>query len=223
VNKKTKQSFVYRYLDPTERLGDLLSALITVLTITLGVSLATSQKGSTSQVAWAIIGCNLAWGLLDGWMYVVTQLYDRGRKVQLIQSLRSARTVEEQLTTIGSALDDRLSPLTSPAERRTLYLEISRRLAGVDAPRTRIVTDDIYGALETVWLTVVASVPAVVPFLILADRFVAARVSNALVLLSLFAVGYGFARTINANRWTVGLSTAVFGLVMVTIAIMLGG
>jgi hypothetical protein len=217
------QSFFERYLDPTERLDELLFGLIMVLSITLGVGLATDEGGSTSQVALTIFGCNLAWGLIDGVMYIVTQMYDRSRKARLIEALRSTSSETEQIATVGGVLDGFLSALTSADERRALYLDISRRLGGVSIQQTRIAAEDVYGALAIVWLVMLATVPAVLPFLIFADRFVAARVSNALVLVALFGVGFGFARTIHANPWTVGLSTAVFGLVMVGIVMLLGG
>lgn len=223
MGKRHDRSFVQRYLDPSERLDELLFGLIMVLSITLGVSLATDAGGSASQVAWAIVGCNLAWGLIDGCMHVVTQLFVRGSRARLVQALRSAGSEAEQLATVGSVLDDQLCALTTADERRGLYLEISRRLRGAALQPTRVAREDVYGGLAIVWLVVLASVPAVVPFLFIGDRFVAARVSNALVLATLFGVGCWVARAIHANPWALGLSTTAFGLVMVTIVVMLGG
>ena len=80
------QSFFERYLDPSDRPDELLFGLIMVLSITLGVGLATDEGGSTLLVALTIFSCNLAWGLIDGIMYIVTQLYDRSRKAQLIDA-----------------------------------------------------------------------------------------------------------------------------------------
>jgi hypothetical protein len=223
MSTQRKQSSFERYLDPSDRLDELLFGLIMVLSITLGVGLATDEGGSTLQVAVTIFGCNLAWGLIDGIMYIVTQLYDRSRKAQLIEALRSTNSDAEKIATVGGVLDDKLSPLTSEDERHALYLNISRRLGGVSIQQTRIAAEDVYGALAIVWLVVIASVPAVLPFLFFTDRFVAARVSNALVLVALFAVGFGFARTIHANPWTVGISTAVLGIALVGIVMLLGG
>jgi hypothetical protein len=217
------QSFFERYLDPSDRLDELLNGLIMALTITLGVGLATGESGSTLQVALTILGCNFASGLIDGGMYIVSQLYDRSRKARLIDTLRSSNDDAEQIATVGSVFDDTLTAVTSDDERRTLYLDIASRLRGTSVAKTRVTADDVYGALVQLWLMALASVPAVVPFLFFTDRFVAARVSNGLVLLALFAVGYWFGRTTNADPWAVGLSTTVFGLVMVIIGMLLGG
>jgi hypothetical protein len=223
MSAQQKQSFVMRYLDPTERLDELLFALIMVLSITLGVTLATDEGGSASQVVWTIVGCNLAWGLIDGCMHIVTRLFDRSSKARLVQALRSGGSQAEQVATVGSVLDDQLSALTSADERRVLYLKIASRLRGAEVQRTRVAAEDVYGGLAIVWLMVLATIPAIVPFLFISERFVAARVSNGLVLLTLFAAGYGFARSIHANPWMLGWSTAVFGLAMVLIVVMLGG
>jgi len=223
TSAERQQPFIERYLDPTDRLDELLFGLIMVLSITLAVGLATDESGSNLQVALTILGCNLAWGLIDGGMYIVTQLYDRSRKAWLIQRLRATNDEVEQIATVASVLDDHLVALTSADERNALYSTISRRLRGRSAERTRVAAEDVYGALAGVWLVVLASIPAVIPFLVLSDRLVAARLSIALVLVALFIVGYGFAGTINANRWAVGGATTMFGIAMVIIVILLGG
>lgn len=215
--------FLKRYLGLTERLDELLFALIMVLSITLGVGLATDQDTSASQFVWSIVGCNLACGLIDGCMHIVTQMLDRSGKARLVQALRSGSDESEQVAAVGGVLDGQLAALMSRDERRVLYLKIAGRLRGAEVQRTRMVTEDIFGGLAVVWLMVMATVPAIAPVLLLADRFVAARVSNGLVLLSLFGVGYGLARSIHANPWTLGLSTVVFGIAMVLIVVLLGG
>jgi len=223
MGTQKRQSFVMRYLDPSDRLDELLFALIMVLSITLGVGLATDAGGSASDLVWSLLSCNLAWGLIDGCMYIVTQLFDRSSKARLVDALRSSNSQEDEIATVGSVLDDGLTPLTSADERRALYLAIAVRLRGVDVPRTRVRVADVYGGLAILWLMVLATVPAILPFLFITDRFVAARFSNGLVLLSLFVVGFAYARVINTNPWVMGWSAVVFGLAMVVIVVLLGG
>jgi len=223
MNTQPMVSFVVHYLDPTERLDELLFALIMVLSITLCVGLATDQDTSALQVVLAIVGCNLAWGLIDGCMHIVTQMFDRSCKARLVQTLRSCSSESERVAAVGGVLDGQLSALTSTDERSALYTQIARRLRGADVQRTRVAAEDVYGGLAIVWLMVLATLPAIAPFLCFADRFLAARVSNGLVLLTLFGVGYGLARSIHANPWTLGLSTVAFGLAMVFIVVLLGG
>lgn len=223
MRTRHRATFVERYLDPTERLDEMLFALIMVLSITLGVGLAADKETSASQVVWAIVGCNLAWGLIDACMHIVTQLFDRSSKARLVEALCTSNNEAEQVATVGTVLDAPLAALTSADERRVLYLKIADRLRGATVQRTRVAPEDVYGGLAIVWLMVLATIPAIVPFMLITDRFVAARVSNALVLLTLFAVGFGFARLIHANPWMLGWSTALFGLAMVVIVVLLGG
>jgi len=52
---------------------------------------------------------------------------------------------------------------------------------------------------------------------------VALRVSNLLLLTMLFLVGYLWARATHSNPWIVGSILLLVGLVMVAIAMALGG
>ena len=61
------------------------------------------------------------------------------------------------------------------------------------------------------------------PFLVFRDRFLALRVSNFLLLTMLFLVGCRWARVTHSNPWIVGSIMLLVGLVMVAIAIALGG
>jgi len=65
----SSQSFVRRHLDSTEILGELLFGLIMVLTFTLGAGLIVKEGAeATSQMLWGRLGCNVAWGIIDGAM-----------------------------------------------------------------------------------------------------------------------------------------------------------
>ena len=96
--KTSRQSFVWRYLDPTAILGEILFGLIMVLTFTLGVGLIVKEGAeATSQMLWGILGCNVAWGIIDGAMYVMNSMFDRSRKARLLQSIQKAASEEDAL------------------------------------------------------------------------------------------------------------------------------
>jgi VIT1/CCC1 family predicted Fe2+/Mn2+ transporter len=63
----------------------------------------------------------------------------------------------------------------------------------------------------------------VAPFLIVRDRFIALRASNLLLLLTLFLVGFRWARATNTNPWLFGSILLLGGLALVGIAMALGG
>ena len=63
---------IHRYLDPDESLGELLFGLIMALTVTLGVRLLSSQDAlKPHELAVALVGCNVAWGIIDAALYLL--------------------------------------------------------------------------------------------------------------------------------------------------------
>src|SRR6185503_6797067 len=80
---------IHRYLDPDESLGELLFGLIMALTVTLGVRLLSSQDAlKPHELAVALIGCNVAWGIIDGVLYLLGSLFSRGQRNHFIRKLR---------------------------------------------------------------------------------------------------------------------------------------
>jgi hypothetical protein len=219
-----KQSFVHRHLDPIDALSEVLFGLIMVMTFTLGAGLIVREgRDATTQLLLAVVGCNVAWGLIDGVLYMLTSLLERSEKARLFRSVQKAANDEDALAIIGRELDSRLEPLASAEERKRLYHAVLTRLRHVVPERTRLKRQDVRGAIAIFWLDFLCTVPAVVPFLVFRDRFIALRVSNLLLLLTLFLVGFRWARATNTNAWLFGSILLSGGLVLVGIAMVLGG
>jgi VIT1/CCC1 family predicted Fe2+/Mn2+ transporter len=124
---------------------------------------------------------------------------------------------------VGRELDPRLEPFTSLEERTHLYPAVLNRLVKFTPERTLVKKEDVFGAIVIFWLVFLSTILAEVPFPVFRDRFVALRVSNLLLLTMLFLVGYRRARATHGNPWIVGLILLLVGLVMVAIAMALGG
>jgi hypothetical protein len=61
--------FVRQHLDPASQLSEILFGPIMVLTVTLTAGLSVAEgKAGVRQLLIATIGCNLAWGIIDGVM-----------------------------------------------------------------------------------------------------------------------------------------------------------
>ena len=72
-----------RYLDPGERLGEVLFGLIMVLTFTLAARLTIGEgPDARRELLIAAIGCNIAWGLIDGGMYIMGAMLERARQAE---------------------------------------------------------------------------------------------------------------------------------------------
>ncbi len=216
----------HRYIDPGTSLSEVLFGLIMTLTFTLGAGLMIQEEGreGARQLLIATIGCNIAWGIIDGALYLVGQLFDRGRLRVLGQSVRQASDVPAATTLVAGELDEMLAPVTTDAERTALYARIAANLRSNQAAvRNKIGKEGWLGAWVSFWLVFLTSVPAAIPFLLIDEPRLALRVSNAVLLTLLFATGYWWSRFTLGKPWLIGLSFLVGGVALVAVAIALGG
>ncbi len=73
------RSFFESYADPAERLTEVLFGLLMVLTCTLGASLTVAEgREATREMLLAALGCNVAWGLINGVIRTMDCMYERG-------------------------------------------------------------------------------------------------------------------------------------------------
>jgi hypothetical protein len=61
-------------LDKPTRISEILFGLIMVLTFTGTISISTAGKQEVRELLWAALGCNFAWGLVDGIMYLMDKV-----------------------------------------------------------------------------------------------------------------------------------------------------
>jgi hypothetical protein len=78
-----------------------------------------------------IVGCNMAWGLIDCAMDLMSSMFDRGRKARRFESVQKTASEEEALSMVGRELDPGLEPFTSLEERTRLYSAVLKRLEKV--------------------------------------------------------------------------------------------
>jgi VIT family len=227
MNPESRSSLMDRYLDPATTLGEILFGLIMTLTFTLGAGIIIEDEGreGARQLLIAVIGCNLAWGIIDAALYLVGQLFDRGRLRRLGQAVRSAADQRAAVTLVAGELDELLDHVTSASEREELYSRIATNLRSGSRRRTpnTIRRADVMGAFTSFWLVVLSSLPAAIPFVLFDNARFALRVSNAILLTMLFIMGYWCARYTVAKPWLVGLGLLVGGIALVAVAIALGG
>lgn len=214
-----------RWLDPATSLGEVLFGLIMTLTFTLGAGIIIEEEGreGARQLLIALIGCNIAWGVIDGALYVVGQLFDRGRSRRVGLAVREAPDERAAVALVAGELDDLLAGVTNESERDALYRRIAVNVR--DAPPTPnpVTKADLMGAFASFWLVVLSSAPAAIPFLVFDEAHFALRVSNAILLAILFITGYWWARFTLGKPWLVGLLFLLGGIGLVGVAILLGG
>ena len=98
-----------------------------------------------------------------------------------------------------------------------------KHIAHVRISRTKLTKEDLYGATACFWLVFISCLPAALPFLFFSRPHLALRVSNFLLIALLFLVGQKWAQYAGTNRLLAGIAMVALGLVLVGVAILLGG
>jgi hypothetical protein len=213
--------FVER-LDPGERMGEVLFGLIMVLTFTLGAGIELAgDRDETRSLLIAALGCNAAWGIIDGALYLIAQLSERGRLHRLVRSIQSTPDRERALTLVASEI--RVPSVVDPQFRTALVAHVLERVREMKLAPNRVTAADLWAALAVFWLVFLTALPAGVPFLVIRDAQVAMRVSNAVLIGLVFYVGWRWADYTGGSPWRTGSFMALLGIALVVIAIALGG
>jgi hypothetical protein len=225
MNGQPLQTLAARYLDPGSRMLEVLFGLIMTLTFTLGASLVIDEEGRAGAHAMlvATAGCNVAWGVIDGIFYILGQLFERGRLRRVWLKIARTTSDGDARSLVASELDELLSVVTEEEQRRSLYDSIVQRMRSEPLPAGRLHKDDLLGGLASGALVFACSFPAALPFVFIHDPHSALRVSNALLLLMLFLVGYRSAKETMARPLLLGSIFLLVGLALVAMTIALGG
>lgn len=215
---------LFEGLDPEDRLAESVCGLIMVLSIllTAGYYVVGSEDPARSLLI-AAIGCNIAWGLIDGFFYIGYNLIDRSKNARMIAAVRAAPDRAAGEKYLGETLDNDFYEALDPGEQQRALALVYDGLVDAPIPETKVNRDDFYAFLGAFVINFLATVPATIPFLIIPDWRLALRVSNLICLIMLFLLGARFAGHIHANPWKIGGGLMLFGFGMVAIAVALGG
>jgi VIT1/CCC1 family predicted Fe2+/Mn2+ transporter len=184
-------------LDPEDSLFEILFGLIMVLTFTLGAGIAAGQ-GAPKGIIVAAVGCNVAWGVIDAFFYIMGAWFSRSQRARVIGRFRTNPDKAEALAAIAEQLDPELGPVQE-SDRKALYESVYQSIAHARPTGVRITRADLNGALAVFVLVTTTAIPAAIPFFFIDDHHTALRVSNFLLIALMFAVGFSWARFTEAN------------------------
>jgi VIT family len=210
-----------RVLEPIDRVSEILFGLIMVLTFTGSLSIAEAGRDDVRTMLIGALGCNLAWGIIDGVLYLMGCLAEKGRGLLTFRAVRRAADPKEAQRLIADALPSVVASVLEPVEMESLY----RRLKQLPEPpdHVRLRKDDWLGAVGVFLLVFLCTFPVVIPFILMHNAGPALRVSNAIAIVMLFLTGYAFGRMTGRHPWLLGISMVVLGLILVGLTIALGG
>jgi VIT family len=210
-----------RVLEPYDRISEVLFGLIMVLTFTGSLSIAHADRAEVRTMLIGALGCNLAWGIIDGILYLMGCLSDKGRGIRALRALRKAATPEAAHHVIAGALPPMVAATLGPAE----YESVRQKLMQLPAPpaHPRLDRDEWLGALAVFLWVFLITFPVAIPFIFMHSVGPAMRVSNGIAIVLLFLTGHAFGRVAEYHPWLTGLAMVVLGSVLVGLTMALGG
>ena len=200
---------------------ELLFGLLMALSFTGALSVAEAGREDLRDMFIAALGCNLAWGFVDGVMYLIRTVVDRGRSMTLMRSVREAADAQAGRAVVEGSLSRVAAGLVSPAEIEAIRGRIVA-LPSVPA-RAGLNGSDLLAALAIFVLVVLATFPVVLPFAFMQDVGAAKNTSRIVAVVMLFLGGLALGRYAGYGSWRAGLAMTALGALMVAVIMALGG
>ena len=214
--KKSQRELV---LDPVDRASEAIFGIIMALGATGSMSVATAGAQEVRTMLLSALGANLAWGITDAVMYLVTAVTEQNRRKTLLRRLQGTKDAGEAHRLIAEALPESVAGGVS----ETTLEAIRRQLVAVPIPRTVLQASD-YGAAALVCaIVVLATLPVAVPYLLIHDPWTATAVSRGLALVDLFACGSLLGHYSGGTAWKYGVFVSAIGVALVLVIKALGG
>jgi VIT family protein len=208
-------------LDPIERISETLFGLIMALTFICSLGIASGTGINIQTMLIGALGCNLAWGIVDGGLYLLACINDRGGKALTLRAIRQASDPETAQRVIAAALPPQLAEMLTLDQLEELRKTLRQLPEPFLAPK--LTKRDWTGALGLCLLSFFSTFPVVIPFLFLRDARLALHVAYAVAIVMLFCCGYVFGIRSGLRPWVAGLSMVAIGGALVGVAVGLGG
>ena len=207
-------------LDPLQRTCEILFGVIMVLTFTRSISIAEGGHAETRTMLVAAIGCNLAWGIVDAAMYLLSRFSERARSLITLREVRDTPEPDLAHRLILEALPAPVSDILTPPEIEAIRLRLKQQQEPVAPLLTR---RDFADAAAVFLLVFLSTFPIVIPFYLTRELSSALLASNAIALTILFVTGRSLGIHSGRPGWRTGVGTVLVGIVLVAITTALGG
>jgi uncharacterized membrane protein len=210
-----------RVLSPEERIAEVLFGLIMVITFTGSLSIAKAGRDDVRAMLIGAIGCNLAWGIIDAVMYLMSCLAEKARDLRTLHALRHTNDARAAHRIIVEALPPSLAAVLHSDE----FTAIHERMRKLPEPPSvaKLAIEDWRGALGVFLLVFLATFPVAIPFLLFDSVIPALHMSNTIAIIMLFILGFLFGRITGRNPWFYAVSMVILGGALVLLTRLLGG
>ena len=176
------------------------------------------------EIIYPALFCCMAWGIADGLFYAWERRYNIRMENKIIDLSRSGQNRDDAIPLIREQLDDTILRNINYEKRMELYRNLMKYLDEVGIKRMLSKRDAISIISATFVISTVAGLAIVAPFFLVENLKTALNISNMLGICLLFIIGYHRAYEKSASaRMIMGFGTAVIGIVIAAVTILLGG
>jgi len=162
--------------------------------------------------------------IIDAVLFILGTTFYKSRRLRLFRQIKAAGDESEALMVLANEFPIKEAPFSAKAaDTDALYqslLTLARQAAPVKVSFSK---GDLSAAIAVFLLVSATAIPAVLPFFLLEDAHLALRVSNLFLIMLLFVTGYAWAKFSGGRAFQAGMTMTCLGLLLVAIAIALGG
>ncbi len=216
-----------KYLDPVDRLPEVVLGLILVLTVTGTLRVSISQNGfSAVDLLLTAIGVNVAWGIVDGVMYAIGSYFTRNRYATITKALGKDRNNAKAKEALTDDLDNTIIHNLNASDQERIVAIVTNAAPNVVDRRAffRDFSDDLIGGIWIFFTVFVTLFPVIIPFIILPnDPLLALNISNVIALVMMFIIGVEWGGYAGIRRLGPGIGFLVIGTIITVITLYLGG
>ena len=205
--------------------AEAIYAVIIAMTFTSVLrSYAAIDEAAYWEIIYPALFCCMAWGIADGLFYAWERRYNIRMENKIIDLSRPGQDRDEAMHLIREQLDDTILRNINYEKRTELYRNLMNHLDEVGAKRTPSRWDALSIVSATFAISTAAGLAVVAPFFLVENLKTALDISNMLGICLLFIIGYHRAYEKSASaRMIMGFGTAVIGIVIAAVTILLGG
>jgi hypothetical protein len=226
------KGFWTKYIDPIDWLSESIFSIMIVLIFTLAYRVfsispvpgaATSSESATTLLL-AILGAVIAWGFIDGMIYVILSFFEREESDRFICEIREAKSEKEKVEIVLNEFGEIFEPITDEHHRDALYLAILNSIKSTPVQKIGFSKDDIGAAVAHVFIAIISVIPSMIPLLVFSNNLsLAIRISNTISFAVLFITGYRWGKYVGVNPIRTGIIIMAIAIVLALLAIPLGG
>ncbi|MGH8492232.1 MAG: VIT1/CCC1 transporter family protein [Moraxellaceae bacterium] len=208
-------------LDADSRAPEVLFGLIMMLTFTGTLSIADAGRDDVRAMLIGALGCNIAWGIIDGIIYLMACMAEKNRNFQAYLAARAAHDPATAAKSVANTLPTMVAAVMTQEELHNIH----QRVLQLPPPVLRKwpSRQDLLGALAVCLLVITCIFPVAIPFFFVDHIATAIRISNAIAVAMLFLTGFISGGLIPQRPGLSGLTMVLLGCILVAMTIALGG